>query len=128
MNKETLTVETGERGTVTYSNAIGRLHNPNGPAMVGADGSKYHYINGKLHNPDGPAVAWPSGHEEHWFNGKRHNANGPAVIYANSHKEYYINGEELTKAEFKAWQTEQSAPLHNTTAVIDGIEYTLTAK
>ena len=127
MKKETLTVETGERGTVTYSNASGRLHNPHGPAMVGADGSKYHYINGKLHNPDGPAVAWASGHEEHWFNGKRHNAHGPAVIYANGHKEYYINGELLTEAEFKAWQAKQAAPLHNETLTIHGIKYKLTA-
>jgi hypothetical protein len=53
MEKETLTVETDEDGTVTYRNASGQLHNPYGPAMVGLDGSKYHYINGKLHNPNG---------------------------------------------------------------------------
>ena len=45
MKKEKLTVETGERGTVTYSNASGRLHNPNGPAMVYADGHEKYYIN-----------------------------------------------------------------------------------
>jgi hypothetical protein len=104
MNKETLTVEKDEDGTITYSNADGDFHNPYGPAVVYADG-EWHCINDQLHNPD-----------------------GPAVIYANSHKEYYINGEELTKAEFKTWQAQQSAPLHNTTATIDGIEYTLTAK
>ena len=104
MNKETLTVETDEDGTIIYRNADGDFHNSHGPAVVYADG-EWHYINDQLHNPD-----------------------GPAVIYANSHKEYYINGEELTKAEFTAWQTEQSAPLHNTTATIDGIEYALTAK
>ena len=110
MNKETLTVYTDKDSTIRYFNADG------------------HYINGKLHNPDGPAVAWASGHEEHWFNGERHNANGPAVIYANGHKEYCINDKLLTEAEFKTWQAQQSAPLHNTTATIDGIEYTLTAK
>jgi hypothetical protein len=85
MNKETLTVETDEDGTITYRNANGQLHNPDGPAIVCADG-EWHYINDQLHNPD-----------------------GPAVIYANSHKEYYINGEELTEAEFTAWQAEQTA-------------------
>jgi hypothetical protein len=104
MKKETLTVEKDDLGTVTYRNADGELHNPDGPAIIDADG-EWHYINGQLHNP-----------------------NGPAVIYANGHKEYYINGEELTKAEFKTWQAQQTAPLHNKTATIDGIEYTLTAK
>jgi hypothetical protein len=68
--------------------------------------------------------------------GQLHNANGPAVIYADGgkwyyadgRKKYYINGEKLTEADFKTWQAQQSSPLHNTTAVIDGIEYTLTAK
>jgi hypothetical protein len=104
MKKETLTVEKDDLGTVTYRNADGELHNPDGPAIIDADG-EWHYINGQLHNP-----------------------NGPAVIYANGHKEYYINGEELTKAEFKTWQAQQTAPLHNKIATIDGIEYTLTAK
>jgi hypothetical protein len=104
MKKETLTVEKDDLGTVTYRNADGELHNPDGPAIIDADG-EWHYINGQLHNP-----------------------NGPAVIYANGHKEYYINGEELTKAEFNTWQAQQTAPLHNKIATIDGIEYTLTAK
>ena len=56
------------------------------PAIVGLNGYKSHCINGKLHNPDGPAVVWPSGY-----------------------KNYFINGEELTEADFKAWQTEQTA-------------------
>ena len=105
MKKETLTVETDENGTVTYRNADDQLHNPNGPAVVWADGSKYHYINGELHN-----------------------ANGPAVVHSNGDKEYCINDRLLTEAEFKAWQSKRSAPLHNTTKVIDGVEYTLTAK
>ena len=105
MKKETLTVETNTNGTIRYFNADGKLHNPNGPAVVYADGSKRYYINDKLHNE-----------------------NGPAVVYADGSKFYYINDKRLTEAEFKAWQAKQSAPLHNTTATIDGIEYTLTAK
>jgi len=102
MKKETLTVETNEHGTTTYCNADGDFHNPDGPAVVHPDGSKYYYINGKPHNPHGPAMVWADGSKAH-----------------------YINGELLTEAEFKTWQAQQSAPLHNKTATIDGVEYTL---
>jgi len=105
MNKEKLTVETNEDGTVTYRNADGYFHNPHGPAVVCATGGKSYWINDQLHNP-----------------------NGPAVIYPDGDKFYYINDKELSEVEFKAWQAKQSAPLHNKTATIDGIEYTLTAK
>lgn len=58
---------------------------------------------------------------------QRHNPHGPAVIYVGGCKSYYINGKPLTETGFKAWQAKQSAPLHNTTATIGGVEYTLTA-
>ena len=128
MKKETLTVETNEYGTITYRNASDQLHNPHGPAVVHADGDKAYCINGKPHNPDGPAVVWTKGGKSYYINGKLHNENGPAVVHPDGIKWYYINGKELTETRFKAWQSKQSAPLHNTTATIDGIEYTLTAK
>ena len=128
MNKEKLTVETDENGTIMYFNADGDSHNPNGPAIIYPDGDKRYYINGKLHNPDGPAIVWPDGYKEHWINGKRHNPHGPAVVFADGDRAYYIKGEELTEAEFKVWQVQQDAPLHNKTAVIGGVEYTLIAK
>ena len=151
MKKETLTVKTNVIGTVTYRNADGDLHNPhglaviyanghkehyindnlhneNGPAMVCADGSKRYYINGRLHNPNGPAVVKTSGYKEYYINGELHNENGPAIVWTGGDKSYYINGKRLTKSEFKTWQAQQTAPLHNKTATIDGIEYTLTAK
>ena len=105
MKKETLTVETDEYGTIRYRNASGKLHNPHGAAVVWDDGSKFY-----------------------WIKGKRHNPNGPAIVWANGVKWYYINDKELTEAEFTAWQAQQSSPLHNKTATIDGIEYKLTAK
>ena len=105
MKKETLTIETDEDGTTTYRNADGKLHNPHGPAIIYADGYKAYYINDQRHNPD-----------------------GPAVIYADGSKAYCINDKRLTEAEFTAWQAKQPAPLHNTTATIDGVEYTLIAK
>ena len=128
MNKETLTVETDEDGTITYRNAEGKRHNPHGPAVVYADGHKEHYINGKLHNSNGPAVVYPDGSKEYWINDQLHNPNGLALIWANGYKAHWIKGKKLTEVDFKAWQAQQTAPLHNTTKVIDGIEYTLTAK
>ena len=128
MKKKTLTVVTDENGTITYYNAEGELHNPHGPAIVGADGSKWYYINDQRHNENGPAIIWPDGRKAYYINGKLHNENGPAILYADGSKGYYINGKELTEAEFTAWQAGQSAPLHNKTATIDGIKYTLTAK
>jgi hypothetical protein len=105
MNKETLTVETNEDGTVTYRNADGDFHNSHGPAVVGGNGGKVYLINGKLHNP-----------------------HGPAIVCTDGYKAYYINDKKLTEVEFTAWQAKQTAPLHNKTATIDGIEYNLTAK
>ena len=128
MNKETLTIYTDEEGTITHCNADGELHNPDGPALVYADGDKWHYRNGRLHNENGPAIIEDNGNKKYYINGKRHNPNGPAIVYADGHKEYWINNERLTEAEFKTWQAKQSAPLHNKTATIDGIKYTLKAK
>jgi len=76
MNKEKLTVQRDEEGTVTYSNSKGYLHNPYGPAVVGLDGHKEHWFNGQLHNPDGPAVASANGEKWYFINGKLHNPNG----------------------------------------------------
>jgi len=47
MNKETLTVETDENGTITHRNASGQLHNAHEPAVIYSDGDKEYYINGK---------------------------------------------------------------------------------
>ena len=125
MKKETLTVETNSNGTTTYRNASDQRHNPNGPAVVDTDGSKWYYINGKLHNPNGAAVIWPDGGQEYWINDQLHNPDGPAMVRANGYKAHYIKGKKLTEAEFTAWQAQQSPPLHNKTATIDGIEYTI---
>ena len=108
MKKEKLKVETDENGTVTYRNADDERHNPHGPAIVYVDGHKEYWINDKLHNPHGPAVISANGCKVHYINGKLHNPKGPAIVYANGDKEYYINGEELSEAEFTAWQTQQA--------------------
>ena len=110
MNKETLTVETDEDGTITYRNAEGERHNPNGPAVILADGEKEHYINGKLHNENGPAIVCANGDKFYYINGKLHNPDGPAIVWANGKKEYWINDKLLNKTDFKTWQAEQTTP------------------
>ena len=85
MKKETLTVEKDECGRIIYRNASGEIHNPHEAAFIWANGCKAYWIKGKLHNP-----------------------NGPAIVYPDGYKSYFINGEELTEADFKAWQTEKA--------------------
>ena len=128
MNKETLTVYTDKDGTIRYYNVDGQLHNPGGPAIIYADGYKEHRINDQLHNPDGPAVIWPDGNKEYWIDDHLHNPHGPAVVWADGSKAHWTKVKKLTEVDIKAWQAQQSAPLHNKTATIDGVEYTLTAK
>ena len=128
MKKETLTVKTNVIGTVTYRNADGDLHNPHGLAVIYANGHKEHYINDNLHNENGPAMVCADGSKRYYINGKLHNPNGPAVVCADGSKEYWLKGKRSTETKFKAWQAQQSPPLHNKTATIDGVEYTLTAK
>jgi hypothetical protein len=128
MEKETLTIYTDEDGRVIYTNADGERHNPHGPAVIWADGSKEYWISGQLHNPHGPAIVYADGYKEHYINDQLHNPHGPAIVYADGKKWYYINDKELSEAEFKAWQVQQDAPLHNKIAVIGGVEYTLTEK
>jgi hypothetical protein len=108
MEKETLTVEKYENGIIIYRNADGERHNQHGPALVYADGDIAYYIKGQLHNENGPAVVFADGHKSYYINGQLHNPNGPALVYPNRDKYYYINGEELTEAEFKAWQSNNS--------------------
>jgi hypothetical protein len=128
MKKETLAIETDEHGTIRYRNADGQRHNPHGPAIACADGGKWYYINDQLHNPNGPALVYANGYKSYWINDQLHNPNGPAVVKADGSKSYWVDGKNLTKTEFNSWQTQQSAPLHNKTATIDGIKYTLKAK
>jgi hypothetical protein len=109
MNKEKLTVERDSKGTVTYSNSKGDLHNPYGPALVYVDGEKEHYINNQLHNENGPAIVCANGDKFYYINGELHNPNGPAIVWANGKKEYWINDKLLNKADFKTWQAEQTA-------------------
>ena len=81
------------RGSAHWHNDNGDLHRTDGPAYVGANGSKEWWINGKAHRTDGPAVEWPDGHKEWWIDDKLHRLDGPAIEGTNGgHKEWWVNG------------------------------------
>lgn len=63
------------------------------PTFIRADGTKeWRDADGKLHRPDGPAVIWADGTEEYWLHGERHREDGPAVINPDGSEEHWING------------------------------------
>lgn len=45
-------------------------HNPDGPAIIKADGTKYWYNNGQLHREDGPAIQWADGTFSYYLAGR----------------------------------------------------------
>ena len=46
------------------------LHREDGPAVEGANGSKYWCLNGKRHREDGPAIEYVGGTKEWFLNDK----------------------------------------------------------
>ena len=77
------------------------VHREDGPAIEGANGYKYWYLNGKRHREDGPAIEGASGTKEWYLNGKRHREDGPAIEWINGRNFWYLNGVEYTEEEFK---------------------------
>ncbi len=77
----------------------GRPHREDGPAYIGATGTRQWWINNQPHRTDGPAIEGDSG-SEWWVNGKRHRTDGPAVDWSNDTREWYLNGKEMTESEF----------------------------
>ena len=76
-------------------------HNPYGPAVIRAEGTKEYWIEGKYHRLNGPAIIG-DGYKVYYIEGKCHRLDGPAVIYWNGKTRYYINGlfKGNTKEEF----------------------------
>lgn len=48
-----------------WNDAQGRIHNPDGPARILANGTHMHYEIGMLHNEFGPAIRWENEGSEH---------------------------------------------------------------
>jgi hypothetical protein len=102
---------------IVYTNSLGRIHNPNGPAvlwkkenkqeyflhglrtrkegpaLISDEKEEYWYL-GKLGNfdPNGWTVKYSNGTLEYIKAGKFHRENGPAVEYHDGGWEYYSKG------------------------------------
>ena len=63
-------------GYTYHCNHQDEFHNPNGPAIEYADGSKEYFVNGLRHRTDGPAVECSDGYKAYYLNGVLHNPNG----------------------------------------------------
>ena len=79
--------------TTKFSDAQGRWHRVDGPAVERSSGTKEWYLNGKLHRVDGPAYEQFDGTTVWYLNGKRHRVDGPAVERSSGTKEWWLNGE-----------------------------------
>ena len=88
-------MEIDEHGNKYWRNSEGYIHREDGPAIAGANGSKFWFIDGKPHREDGPSSEYASGKKEWYINGKLHRLDGPARS-----KEWYING---TKKITEGW-------------------------
>jgi len=100
---EKLRLEIDHRGDKKYYKwDTNEYHNPYGPAIERANGSKVWYLNGEFHREDGPAIECTNGDKEWYVNGKRHREDGPAVEYVDGYKAWYLNGVDFTEEEFNS--------------------------
>ena len=90
-----LIVTVSRNGIRTWRHRTGRLHNPDGPAVICPDGEERWYYDGILHREGGPAIEGP-GFSRVWYrHGVYHCETGPAVVVPGGCPAYYINGREL---------------------------------
>ena len=75
-------------------------HREDGPAYIGATGTREWWVNSKRHRTDGPAYENAHGDREWWLNGKVHRTDGPAVEAASGVREWWENGKKMTEYEF----------------------------
>lgn len=72
----------------------GLEHNPDGPALVTADGTMQWFRHGFLHREDGPAATYRDGSAYYFKNGRLHrDGGGPAVQSSNGDLLWYRRGE-----------------------------------
>ena len=94
------TVDTNDRGVISYRNALGWRHRTDGPAMIHPSGAEVWYRNGRIHRVGGAAVSYPTG-EQHWLqNGRYHRTDGPAVIQEDGDVYWFLNDMRLSEEEF----------------------------
>jgi len=68
------------------------LHNPDGPALVAADGSKVWYRHNERHRLDGPASQSGNGWCLWMVHDRLHRIDGPAVVDLYGTREFWIDG------------------------------------
>lgn len=61
-----------EYGAIVFINDKEQLHRLDGPAVEGADGVKYWYLNGIRHREDGPALEYAVGSKYWYLNGVKY--------------------------------------------------------
>jgi hypothetical protein len=98
---KTYKVTVDDYGTKCWYNQQDRLHREDGPAIEGANGTKFWYLNGKCHREDGPAYEGADGFK--WW---------------------FLNGIYLTEAEFNA-RTKKQPSCDGKIVEIDGKKYKL---
>lgn len=84
-------------GVIHFLDAEGRLHNPDGPAVIYPDKATFWLVTGQE-----PRRNWDGWFEtKEWCNhGQLHRIDGPAVVNGDGTVEYFVDGEELTAEEF----------------------------
>ncbi len=72
-----------------------------------------------LHREDGPAVEGANGNKYWWLNGELHREDGPAIERVDGSKEWYLNGKKVTSSEHYKLTTKES------TILIEGKAFTV---
>lgn len=71
----------------------GKLHRPDGPAIIRTDGTEKWYRYGKLHRVGGPAMSNLDGTEERWYyRGRLHREDGGPALISAATKEWRRHG------------------------------------
>lgn len=84
--------EPDKNGDITCVDAEGRLHNPQGPAVI-TKNMRAWYQHGKQHRLNGPAIIYGNGDEVWYQNGEIHrDGNKPAITKRDGVRKWYLHG------------------------------------
>lgn len=99
-------------GNKFWSNAAGKLHREDGPAVIFSNGHQAWWRDGNLHRTDGPAIIFNDG-EKHWLvNGKYHRTDGPAKISKKGKETWYLNDKKATDMDMILLRAGAKYPWH----------------
>ena len=69
-------------------------HNKNGPALIGANGDKFWYINDICHRENGPAKKYANGGKGWYYKGKYYGKDNDFTVKTWKEKVKYLKREE----------------------------------